>query len=91
VGLFERLLARHERERHWRALAALPSPHTNWPWPDSNDEGFLSPKDAAAAMGVSELDLARNVRRGLLEYRLSGDSVLVRPAVVSVLAVRDAD
>ena len=44
---------------------------------------------AAEAMGLTERQLGDLVARGLLEVRSVGSSLLVRPAIVSVLGVAD--
>ena len=46
---------------------------------------------AAAEMRVTEAELLRMVARGELEGYRSGGSLLVRPAIVTRLGIRDID
>lgn len=88
MNVFEHLLERHERLRHARILSSVPrqSPSTA-----VGVDGFLPPEDAAKVMGVSLQELALLVEQGRLEAEDVGMSELwVRPAVVSVLGVRQA-
>ncbi len=64
----------------WTAEAALGLPEL---------DGYLPAHEAADEMGVTEAELAIMVRTGKLEARDDGVQLFVRPALVSVLGVRD--
>ncbi|MBA3843324.1 MAG: hypothetical protein H0X39_12070 [Actinobacteria bacterium] len=82
MRLFEQLLGRHEAERHGRIRAAgTLEPHRT-------GDGFLPLEEAAAVMGVDLDTLGQMAGRGDLEWRDEDGSVLVRPAVVSRMAVK---
>lgn len=82
--LFERLLEQHERRRH---MALLTPPGRAVPAHDDGD-GFVSVGEAAKTMRRPPADVARMAREGVLEWRAVGGRILVRPAVVSRLGVR---
>src|SRR5439155_20778261 len=90
---FAAALRQHEDERHGR-IVALPSPERypsslppGWRAEDilGKTDGFLPLREAAKTMAVSEARVVEMVRAGLLE----ADGSKVRPAIVSVLAVKD--
>lgn len=51
--------------------------------------GYLPLADAAEQMGLSEDETVERVGRGLLEALDAGGALLVRPAIVSTLAVTE--
>lgn len=87
--LFERILRRHEQGRQAAILGEAAA--DRWPSPFRGDRygGFLPPSEAAKAMAMDVLEVARLARSGMLEWREVGGEVWIRPAAVSVLAVRD--
>lgn len=48
----------------------------------SNWEGMLPLAEAAARMGISEAECARLARGGVLAWKVWGDAVFVRPAIL---------
>lgn len=71
---------------HRRTPPLPPSPFDH----DYNPhEGFMPVEQAATAMGTSVPELRRLVADGRLEGRLVRGAVLVRPAIVTVMRVRD--
>jgi hypothetical protein len=86
MPLLDRLLERHERERHRRILSR-PLPPRRFALADEPD-GFMPPRDAATAMLITEAEVVDLARRGLLEWRDVHGAIWIRPAVVSTLAVR---
>ena len=87
MSIFDGLLRKHQAERHARLLGSGQLLARSQ---SVGIDGFLPPKEAAKAMGVSVDELLSLVDRGHLEARDVGwGFVHVRPAVVSVLAVRE--
>ena len=92
LSAFSDRLRRYEDERY-RRIAEAASPVAPYPAGFRAEDvlglsaahGFLPLAEAAEAMSVPEAEVVEMVRRGLLES--AGD--LVRPALVSVLAVRE--
>jgi len=98
---FEFKLAGETRRRHERIARTLPGaahPPIK-PMPrgyraedytgEAELEGFLPSWLAAEEQGVDEGELVRQARRGLLECKHVGSVLYVRPAIVTVLGVRD--
>jgi hypothetical protein len=91
VGLFERLLREHEDERHAGILAGL-AELALWRRPGSDTEsidGYRPPKRSAERMSLTEAETIEMARVGLLEWAEVGGEVWIRPAAVSVLAIRE--
>jgi hypothetical protein len=81
VGLFSRMIARHEAERHARIVAETPC---HDPPSAPGIDGFLPLRDAAAVMELDEAETLSLAQRGLLEWRDMGtDRVWVRPAILA--------
>lgn len=87
MGLFGHLLEGHERERHWSILTDVL--RSRRPRHDDGRDGFLPLDQAADVMGVTVAELVEMVGRDWLDAREIGGQPWVRPAVVSVLGVRD--
>ena len=86
MPLFEALEDVEVRERWRRFAASLPLRRVQRPDPD---DGFLPLEQAATVMELDVRELVAMVRRGELEHRKdAARGVLVRPAIVSKLAVR---
>lgn len=87
---FQAALAIAAEQRQRRIRSELEPSITGAFSDGEGQDGFLPAAQAAAVMGVSEPELAQLAARGLLEYRdYGGGLVWVRPAIVSVAAVRD--
>lgn len=92
---FEIALEQHTRRRHSLILAGaeqlLPPPVRGFSPEDvlnlPGGRGYLPLRDAARQMGLSEHETIEWVGRGLLEALDAGGALLVRPAIVSTLAV----
>jgi hypothetical protein len=94
MGLFDNLLLDHEHERHGGILADLAERRqrrrTLAASQAADDDGYMPPKDAATVMQMTEQQVVELAAAGFLEYRPGGRAtVLIRPAVVSILAVRE--
>lgn len=89
MSLFGDLMERHERERHASILWGRFSRR----WPslsgDELDATFLPSGEAAAVMGVDEEVLLEMALNGMLRSRHDGHDLLVQPAIVSTVAVKD--
>jgi hypothetical protein len=93
VNRFERELARQAAERQAALLepSGIP-PHTTAEaafYGVGGTDGFLPLRDAAREQGVDERALRRLIARGLIEARERDGVLVARPAIVSVLAVKD--
>lgn len=85
MGWFERELLDEAEWRQAGIVSRLPRPSR--PRDDGMD-GFVSLRDAAAAMGLAEQEVAELARRGALETLQLGGRVLVRPGIVTSVGVR---
>jgi hypothetical protein len=92
---FESALAEAARDRHARIRAVgsleIRPPASDDPWAFEIGDSYLPLKKAAEAAGVSEAQAAEFVRRGLWMCRDVGGDVYARPAIVSIVAVRESD
>ena len=87
MSIFDGLLRRHERERHARLLSSGQRQARSQ---SVGIDGYLPPEEAAKVQGVPVEVLLSFVDRGYLEARDVGWGIVyVRPAVVSVLGVRE--
>lgn len=90
MRLFERVLRHHEQVRHAELLRSSPPRHPEELRDPDDHDGFLPVRKAAAVMSVSEDALLEMVGRGQLEEKMVWGEPFVRPAVVSVLGVKDS-
>ncbi len=99
ASAFESLLAQQAQERHARILERAPGstprlPTQIEPEPELEPDyrlairGFLPYWEASKAMRVDQDELIERVRAGRLEAFLDGGLLYVRPALVSIVAVR---
>lgn len=93
AGTFAAELHQHEDDRHGHIVAAVRTPTRSalpvgWRVEDvlGSGDGFVPLAEAAEAMGLAVEEVVQMVRAGLLE----ANGNRVRPALVSVLAVKDA-
>lgn len=87
MGLFESALDELDEWTHRDIFRRLP--RRSRPRQGDPHDGFLTPDRAAAVMGVSEADVHALAGRGMLDSTRIGGRLLIRPAVLSVLAVRE--
>lgn len=85
MAIFDHLLRLHEQDRHRGVLSSLP---VSFRRRDYDGDGFVTLDRAAAEMKLRESEILALARRGALEHRREGDTLLVRPAIVSVLGIR---
>jgi hypothetical protein len=94
MGLFDNLLRDYEHDRHGGILADLAERRqrrrTIAASQAADDDGYMPPADAATVMQMTEQQVVELAAAGFLEYRPGRRAVLIRPAVVSILAVREA-
>lgn len=93
AGTFQAELHQYEDDRHGYIVAAVRTPTRSalpvgWRAEDvlGSGEGFVPLTEAAETMGLSVQEVVEMVRAGLLE----ANGQRVRPALVSVLAVKDS-
>jgi len=93
AGTFQAELHQHEDDRHGHIVAAARTPTRSllpigWRVEDvlGSGDGFVPLAEAAETMGLNVEKVVEMVRAGLLE----ANGQRVRPAVVSVLTVKDA-
>lgn len=89
MGLFEGLLRLHEAERHGAIGAVIAGVRRGRRDRFIDSDGFLPLRQAATVMGLKESETVELAGQDMLEWRLRGERLYVRPAVVSVLRVRE--
>ena len=92
AGTFRAELHQHEDDRHGHIVAAVRCPTRSalpvgWRAEDllGSNDGFVPLAEAAETMGLAVEEVVQMVRAGLIE----ANGNRVRPALVSVLAVKD--
>jgi hypothetical protein len=92
MGLFDSLIRDHEHDRHAGILGRIhrvaEQRHHHRITAAADRDGYMPPRDAAAAMSMTTEQVTELAAAGFLEYRPDGATIVIRPAVVSILAVR---